>query len=184
MSAKGTSTEEEFEVVKFIEDNAPFTMLLEKPWIERDQVSREEKEVLEQKKQEIKDFMTRRITHLIEEKENRAKLFKTKDWNVKVGRTLEDPHKIAVAIPDTDEVLPLISRREYQQREVTMQKEDKNQDGKRNSEMKLSRKKARKLSKKRAKVPEGNLQKENLQNWSFVGIPEQCHTTLLHGEAI
>jgi hypothetical protein len=79
MSAKGTSIEEEFEVAKFIEDNAPFTMFLRKPWIERDQARREEKEVLEQKKQELKDFMTRRITHLIEEQENRAKLFKTKD---------------------------------------------------------------------------------------------------------
>jgi hypothetical protein len=43
MSANGTSTKEEFEVVKFIEDNAPFTMLLEKPWIERDHARREEK---------------------------------------------------------------------------------------------------------------------------------------------
>jgi hypothetical protein len=33
MNAKGTSTNEEFEVVKFIEDNAPFTMLLRKPFI-------------------------------------------------------------------------------------------------------------------------------------------------------
>ena len=42
--------------------------------------------------------------------------------------------------------------------------------------MKLTGKKARKLSKKRAKVNklqkvlEGTSQKENLQNWSFVGI--------------
>jgi hypothetical protein len=43
MNAKGTLTEEEFEVVKFIEDNAPFTMFLGKPWIERDQARREEK---------------------------------------------------------------------------------------------------------------------------------------------
>jgi hypothetical protein len=33
----GTSTEEYFEVVKFIENIAPFSMLLGKPWIERDQ---------------------------------------------------------------------------------------------------------------------------------------------------
>jgi hypothetical protein len=114
MSSKGTSTEEEFEVVKFIEDGAPFTMLLGKPWIERDQAIKEEKEVLEQNKQELKDFITRRIAHLIEEQKNRAKLFKTKYWNVKVGRKLEDPQKIAVPIPYIDEVLPLISRREYQ----------------------------------------------------------------------
>jgi hypothetical protein len=36
MSAKGTSTKEEFEVVKFVEDKAPFTMFLEKTCIERD----------------------------------------------------------------------------------------------------------------------------------------------------
>jgi hypothetical protein len=70
MSAHGTSTEEEFEVVKFIENNTPFAMLLGKLWIEKDQARRKEEEVLEQKKQELKDFMTRRITHLIEEHEN------------------------------------------------------------------------------------------------------------------
>jgi hypothetical protein len=35
MSAHGTSTDEEFEVVKFIENSAPFAMLLGKLWIER-----------------------------------------------------------------------------------------------------------------------------------------------------
>ena len=50
MSARGTSTEEEFEVVKFIEKNAPFSMLLGKNWIEKDQIRRkQEEEVLEQK---------------------------------------------------------------------------------------------------------------------------------------
>jgi hypothetical protein len=68
MNANGTSTKEDFEIVKFIENNAPFTMLLGKPWIERDQARRkEEEEFLEQKKQELKDFMTRKIAHLIEE---------------------------------------------------------------------------------------------------------------------
>jgi hypothetical protein len=42
MSANGTSTEEEFEVVKFIENNTPFSMLLKKPCIERDQARRKE----------------------------------------------------------------------------------------------------------------------------------------------
>jgi hypothetical protein len=32
----GTSTEEEFEVIKFVEDNAPFPLLLGKTWIEED----------------------------------------------------------------------------------------------------------------------------------------------------
>jgi hypothetical protein len=95
--------------------------------------------------------MTRKITHLIEEQNNQVKLFKKKYWNVEDGRTLEDQHNIPVPIPDIDEVLPLISR-ESQQREVTMPKEDKNQNGKRNSEMKPIEKKARKLSKKRAKI--------------------------------
>ena len=49
MNANGTSTVEDFEIIKFIENNAPFTMLLGKPWIERDQARRkEEEEVLEQ----------------------------------------------------------------------------------------------------------------------------------------
>ena len=37
-----------FKIIKFIEDSAPFTMLLGKPWIERDQArKKEEEEVLE-----------------------------------------------------------------------------------------------------------------------------------------
>jgi hypothetical protein len=157
MSAHGTLTEEEFEAFEFIENSTPFAMLLGKPWIEGDQTRRKEEEILEKKKQELKYFMTRRIAHLIGEQENRAKLFQTRYLDVKVGRTLEDPQKTEVPIPGTDEVLPLISRKEPQQREVTLPKEDKNHNGKRNSEMKLTRKKARKLSKKRAKIE--NLQK-------------------------
>ena len=55
MNANGTSTEEYFEIIKFIENSAPFTMLLGKPWNERDQARRqEEEEFLEKKKQELK----------------------------------------------------------------------------------------------------------------------------------
>jgi hypothetical protein len=36
MNANGTSTEEYFEIIKFTEENEPFSMLLGKPWIERD----------------------------------------------------------------------------------------------------------------------------------------------------
>jgi hypothetical protein len=36
MSAHGTLIEEEFEVVKFIENNTPLAMLLGKLWIEKD----------------------------------------------------------------------------------------------------------------------------------------------------
>jgi hypothetical protein len=87
MSAHGISTKEEFEVVEFIENNAPFSILLGKPWIERDQSRSKEEEVFEQKKKELKDFMTRRIAHLIEEKNNRSKIFKTRNLDVEIGRT-------------------------------------------------------------------------------------------------
>jgi hypothetical protein len=69
-----------------------------------------------------------------------------------VERTPEDLQKTEVPIPDIDEVLPLISRKESHQRKVTLSKEDKNQNGKRNFENKLTGKKARKLSKKRANI--------------------------------
>jgi hypothetical protein len=110
--------------------------------------------------------------------------------DVKVSRTLEDQQKTEVLTPDKEEVLSSNLRVESQQCEVTMPKEDKNQNGKRNTETKLTGKKARRLSKKRAKiknsqkVPEGTSQKENLQNWSFAGISEQRHMALRHGEAI
>jgi hypothetical protein len=62
MNANGTSIEEDFEIIKFIEDNALFTMLLRNPWIERGQARKKEEEIfLEQQRQELKDFMTRRI---------------------------------------------------------------------------------------------------------------------------
>ena len=44
MHVNGTSTEEDFEIIKFIEDISPFTMLLGKPWIDRDQDRRKEEE--------------------------------------------------------------------------------------------------------------------------------------------
>ena len=51
MNINGTLIEEDFEIIKFIEDSAPFTMLIGKPWIDIDQARRkEEEEVLEQKK--------------------------------------------------------------------------------------------------------------------------------------
>ena len=37
MTVNGTSTEEDFEIIQFIEDSAPFTMLIRKPCIDRDQ---------------------------------------------------------------------------------------------------------------------------------------------------
>jgi hypothetical protein len=76
------------------------------------------------------------------------------------------------------------------QREVTMPKEEKNQNGKRLTETKLTGKKSRKLMKKKAKleklqnVPEGTPQKENMQNLNFARISEQRHPVLHRGEAI
>jgi hypothetical protein len=191
MTVNGTSTEEDFEIIKFVEDNAPFTMLIGKPWIDREQARRkEEEEVLEQKKQELKDFMTRRITHLIEEQKRRSQIFNTSNSDVEAKRTLEDPQKIELPIFDTEEVLSRNPRKEFQQREVTKTTKDKHQNGKSITEMKLTGKKARKLRKKRAntvrlqEVLEDTSQKEKLQNWSFVEISEQRHRVLHHDEAI
>jgi hypothetical protein len=147
MNVNRASTKDDFEIIKFIEDNAPFIMLLEKPWIERDRdIRQEEEEVLEQKKQELKVFMTRRIAHLIKEPKNRSKLFSTRDSDVEVARTLEDPQKIEVPIPDKEEESPSNLRKESQHSEVTMPKEDKNQNGKRHIEVKLTGKKDRKTN--------------------------------------
>jgi hypothetical protein len=105
MNVNRTLTEEDFEIIKFIEDSAPFTMLLARPSIERDQDKRKEEEaILEQKMQDLKDFMTRRITHLISEHENKSKLFNTRDSDVEVARTLEDQQNTEVLIPDKEEV--------------------------------------------------------------------------------
>jgi predicted phage tail protein len=113
MNVNGTSIEEYFEIINFIEDNAPFTMLLGKTWIERDQAKKKEEEkVLEQQKQELTNFMTRRITQLIEEQENKLKLFDTQSLDVKVARALEDSQKIAIFVSNIEEVLPLSLKRE------------------------------------------------------------------------
>jgi hypothetical protein len=37
MTFNGTSTEEDFENIKFVEDNTLFTMIIGKSWIDRDQ---------------------------------------------------------------------------------------------------------------------------------------------------
>jgi hypothetical protein len=37
MTVNRTSTEEDFQIIKFVEDSTPFTMLIGKPWIARDQ---------------------------------------------------------------------------------------------------------------------------------------------------
>jgi hypothetical protein len=44
MTINETSTKEDFEIINFIEDSAPFTMLLGKPWIDRAQARQKEEE--------------------------------------------------------------------------------------------------------------------------------------------
>jgi hypothetical protein len=91
MTINGTLTEEEFEIIKFFEESASFTMLIGKPWIDREQVRRrEEEKFLEQMKQELKDFMTRRIAHLIEEQKRRLHIFNISTSDVTDKRRLED----------------------------------------------------------------------------------------------
>jgi hypothetical protein len=64
----GTSTEEEFEVIRFVGDDTPFPILLGNTWIEKDQIRRKvEEEATENKKQELRDFIARKIDRLIEE---------------------------------------------------------------------------------------------------------------------
>jgi hypothetical protein len=70
-------------------------------------------------------------------------------------------------------------RKEPKQREVTMSREDKTHNGQRMTKTKVTRKKDRKLSKKRAKIrklqktPEETSQKEKSQELSFAEISEQ-----------
>jgi hypothetical protein len=55
--------------------------------------------------------MTRRITHLIEEQKNKSNLFNTRDPDVEVARTLDEPLKIEVPIPDKEEGSPVNLRK-------------------------------------------------------------------------
>jgi hypothetical protein len=151
---------------------------------------KEEKESLEHKKQELMEFMTRRIAYLMEEKENRSKLLNTRDLDVEAIRALEEPHKTEIPNPYDEGVLPLDLKKESQHHEVTMSREDKNQKGKRMTKMKITRKKDRKISKKRAKikklqkVPEETSQKEKSHELSFTGISEPRNMALRRGKEI
>jgi hypothetical protein len=191
MTVNGTLTREDFEIIKFVEDSAPLTMLLGKSWIDRDQDrKKEEEEVLEHKRQELKYFMTRKIAQLIEEQENISKLPDTRIPDVEATGTLKDIQKAEISTPDKEEVTHLNPRRVSQQHEVTMLKENKNQNGKRTIETKLTGKKSTKISMKKVNIEklqqvlEGTSQEETLQNWSFARISEQRHMPLHYGKAI
>jgi hypothetical protein len=76
------------------------------------------------------------------------------------------------------------------QHEVTMLRNNKNKNGKRNIETQITGKKARKLSKKKAKleklqeVLDRTLQKEGLHNLYLARIEGPCRMVLHHDEAI
>jgi hypothetical protein len=80
--------------------------------------------------------------------------------------------------------------KDRQKCKVTMPREDTNQNGKRNPVTQITGKKARNLSKKKAKLeklqeaPERTLQKEGFHNLNFVGISVQHRMALRHGGAI
>jgi hypothetical protein len=122
--------------------------------------------------------LIRRIAHLIGEQENKSKLLRTRNLDVEVERKQEDSQTSRTPTPDREDILLSNPMIESQQREVTMPKEDKNQNGKRDTKMNITRKKARRLSNKRSKVeklqnfPEGTSQTKGLQNWNFVEISE------------
>jgi hypothetical protein len=91
MISHETSTEEEFEVIKFIENNAPFPLLLGKTWIEKDQIGRKTKEeATENKNQELRDIIARIIDRMIEEQEVESKQQRARELVVEVERTQED----------------------------------------------------------------------------------------------
>jgi galactokinase len=88
MMVHETSTEEEFEIIKFVENNAPFALLLGKTWIEKDYIRRKaEEEATEQKKQELRDFIARKIERLIQE--DKSKQQRAREVVVEVERTQE-----------------------------------------------------------------------------------------------
>ena len=124
MIAHGTLTEEEFEFIRFIENNTPFALLLGKTQIEKDQIKRkEEEEAIEQKKEELRDFIARKIERLIQE--DKSKQQRARELVVEVERTQEDlknlsMKEISIATPKIvrEGTLTLESVRVHQQCEV------------------------------------------------------------------
>jgi hypothetical protein len=102
--------------------------------------------------------MTRRIAQLIEEWENKSRVLDPRNLDEEVDRTLEEPQRNK---KNVGQVIPMDLKKESQHCEVTMPREENNPIEKRMTEMKLTRKKARKLMKKKVKL-------EKLQN-----VPEE-----------
>jgi hypothetical protein len=74
MIAHETSTEEDIEVIRFVEDSSPFPLLFSKNWNEKDHIRRKaEEETKEQKKKELKDLIAKKIKRIIQEQEDKSK---------------------------------------------------------------------------------------------------------------
>jgi hypothetical protein len=93
---------------------------------------------MEQKKQELRDFMARRIAHLIEEQEAKSKKKRARELIVEVERTKEglknlSMHERRAPTPEIirEEVFHLNPVNDPQQCRVTMLRVDKNKNGKR-----------------------------------------------------
>jgi hypothetical protein len=184
MIAHETSTEEEFEVIKFIESSTHFPLLLGKTCIEKDHIRRKaEEEATEQKKQELRDLIARKLERLIEEQEDKSKQQKTRELAIEVDRTqkgLKDLSMKERKIPTLElireEVLTLHPLKKHQPCEATMLRESKNKNGKMNPKIQIRGKKARKLSKKKTKleklreVTEKTSQEVGLKNLNLAGI--------------
>jgi hypothetical protein len=101
--------------------------------------------------------MARRIAHLLEEQEDQSKILRTIDLDVKVERTQEYLKHLSVQesrepTPEREEVFLLNPSKYLQKCEVTMPRGDKTNNGKRKPLTQITGKKARKLSKKKAKL--------------------------------
>jgi hypothetical protein len=137
--------------------------------------------------------MARKIERLIEEQENKSKRQRARELVVEFERTQESLKNLTMKERSTftlEIVLPLKPLQDPQQCEVTTLREEKNTNGKMNPDTQITGKKARKLSKKKAKLEklqeatEKTLQRARLQNLNLVGIAEQRRKALRHNEAI
>ncbi len=63
ISVNGTLTEEEFEVIRFVKDIAPFPLLLGKSWIEKDQIRRKANEEALEKKN-LRGILAKKVDQL------------------------------------------------------------------------------------------------------------------------
>jgi hypothetical protein len=77
------------------------------------------------------EFMSRRISYLMKEQEDGPKPLNTRGLGIEVIKALEEPQKTKIPNPYDEGVLPLDLKKEPKQCEVTMSREDKNQNGKR-----------------------------------------------------